>query len=312
MAFVPIDREFFRSVFWLEDRAYSEAEAYIDLLQRVRVDASPLEKLLPNGRLLTVNRHEVHASLRYLASQWKWSTKKVKRFLDILEKKQYLKRRTQHQETILCIENTSVSLPNNSKRETLKETAKETLKKHCGNSEETNIKNEENVNNEENGGECARIPPPPRQELAVAESNENPPSNDCDAFKDFWNRLATENRLGMKITSVRWLIFPPDILYKLQSRLEEYGLEVLKEALILVGQSDYWQGKSMSMWQFLETKTIDNGLAKIYGTGAIEEQNQPKKRKPKQSVLKACIMGERKEPLGTYESDFEEETPCET
>jgi len=137
MAFVPIDREFFRSIFWLKHRAYSEAEAYIDLLQKVRVDASPLEKLLPNGKLLTVNRHEVHASLRYLASQWRWSTKKVKRFLDILEKKQYLKRRTQHQETILYVENTSVSLPNNSKRETLKETSKETLKKQQGNTSET-------------------------------------------------------------------------------------------------------------------------------------------------------------------------------
>ena len=42
---------------------------------------------------------------------------------------------------------------------------------------------------------------------------------------------------------------------------------------------------------------------------AEAERSKPKKRKPKAVVLQALISGKREEPIGTYESDFEEETP---
>lgn len=105
MAFIKIDRKFFEGQFWEQERIFSYAEAWIDLIQLARYQEKPEKRLLKNGRTITINRGELHASLRYLAKRWNWSVGKVSRFLEKAISEDAIKRRTEHCETILTLSN---------------------------------------------------------------------------------------------------------------------------------------------------------------------------------------------------------------
>ena len=75
--YIPVSRTIFEHPFWCEDRVYSRLEAWLDIIFE---DA----ELLIGSRLITVKRGQLPVSLRYLAERWKWSTKKVNNFLDLL------------------------------------------------------------------------------------------------------------------------------------------------------------------------------------------------------------------------------------
>lgn len=79
--YITINRRIFEHPFWCEDRAYSRFEAWVDILQSARFEDT---KQLIGNRLVEVRRGQHPVSLRYLASRWKWSTKKVNSFLDCL------------------------------------------------------------------------------------------------------------------------------------------------------------------------------------------------------------------------------------
>lgn len=98
--FVKLSRGFFDHYLWSETRTFSKAEAFLDLIQR----ASFAEhKQLIDGQLITLERGEQIASVRYLAKRWAWSKGKVKRFLDGLAHDQMVSRKTGHGQTILTL-----------------------------------------------------------------------------------------------------------------------------------------------------------------------------------------------------------------
>ena len=79
--YIRLSRKFFDGTYWSQSRTFSPAEAWLDLVQMARFEVEPAIKLLPNGRKITVERGEVHASLRYLSVRWGWSKGKVQRFI---------------------------------------------------------------------------------------------------------------------------------------------------------------------------------------------------------------------------------------
>ena len=91
--YIPISRKLFESWLWLEKREFSRAEAWVDLLRRVRFEANST-KLLIQGKMVEIHRGEIPASLRLLAEWWGWSKNRVDKFLDILEKECMIKKRT--------------------------------------------------------------------------------------------------------------------------------------------------------------------------------------------------------------------------
>jgi hypothetical protein len=79
--FIRLSRKFFENEYWLKARSFSQAEAWLDLIQLSRFEAEPTKKILPNGRQISIERGEIHASLRYLSARWSWGSMQVRTFL---------------------------------------------------------------------------------------------------------------------------------------------------------------------------------------------------------------------------------------
>ena len=60
-------------------------------------------KELPNGRLITIKRGEIHAGLRFLSDRWGWSVEKTQRYINKHIQKHEIERRTEQGESILIL-----------------------------------------------------------------------------------------------------------------------------------------------------------------------------------------------------------------
>ena len=83
--FIKLSRRFFSNTMWIEARTFSSCEAWLDLIQSARFDATP-RKVSIGGREVVVCRGQYAASIRFLSKRWKWSEKKVRSFLGHLKK----------------------------------------------------------------------------------------------------------------------------------------------------------------------------------------------------------------------------------
>ncbi|WP_294552947.1 hypothetical protein [uncultured Bacteroides sp.] len=77
----------------MENREFSRAEAWIDLLQLARFEANSTKEII-NGRVIEYERGERPLSLRLLAERWKWSKNRVDKFLDLLVSERMITKRT--------------------------------------------------------------------------------------------------------------------------------------------------------------------------------------------------------------------------
>ncbi len=81
MAYIQLDRKYFNGFLWNEERVYSKAEAWLDLIQMARFEA---KKEMINNRVIEVQRGELPASNRFLQLRWNWSNSKVSNFVKTL------------------------------------------------------------------------------------------------------------------------------------------------------------------------------------------------------------------------------------
>lgn len=81
-----LSRKLFSHRIWRAARTFSECEAWIDLIQSARFEATvTIERI--GGRDITYGRGQFPASISFLSDRWGWpSTKKVRNFLDMLKK----------------------------------------------------------------------------------------------------------------------------------------------------------------------------------------------------------------------------------
>ena len=84
--FIMLSRKLFSHRIWKASRTFSECEAWIDLIQSARFEATvTIERI--GGRDITYERGQYPASISFLAKRWGWkSEKKVRNFLDMLKK----------------------------------------------------------------------------------------------------------------------------------------------------------------------------------------------------------------------------------
>ena len=80
-----LSRRFFSNELWKEARTFSSCEAWLDLLQSARFEATP-RKGVVGGREISYTRGQYPASIRFLSQRWKWSEKRVRSFLVYLKK----------------------------------------------------------------------------------------------------------------------------------------------------------------------------------------------------------------------------------
>lgn len=91
--FIPISRKLFNNFLWKEDREFSRAEAWLDLLQLARFEANSTKEII-KGKVVEYGRGERPLSLRLLADRWKWSKNRVDKFLDLLVSERMITKRT--------------------------------------------------------------------------------------------------------------------------------------------------------------------------------------------------------------------------
>ena len=84
--FLRLSRRFFSNEMWNEARTFSSCEAWLDLIQSARFEATPRKESF-GGREISYSRGQYPASIRFLSQRWKWSEKKVRSFLVHLRKK---------------------------------------------------------------------------------------------------------------------------------------------------------------------------------------------------------------------------------
>lgn len=86
--FLRLSRRFFSNEMWKAAREFSECEAWLDLIQSARFDATgEAYSELIGGREISYSRGQYPASISFLMKRWKWSEKKVRYFLSKLKKK---------------------------------------------------------------------------------------------------------------------------------------------------------------------------------------------------------------------------------
>lgn len=86
--FLRLSRRFFSNEMWKVAREFSECEAWLDLIQSARFEATDKAySELIGGREISYSRGQYPASVSFLMKRWKWSEKKVRYFLAKLKKK---------------------------------------------------------------------------------------------------------------------------------------------------------------------------------------------------------------------------------
>ncbi len=86
--FLRLSRRFFSNEMWKVAREFSECEAWLDLIQSARFDATDKAySELIGGREISYTRGQYPAAISFLMKRWQWSEKKVRYFLAKLKKK---------------------------------------------------------------------------------------------------------------------------------------------------------------------------------------------------------------------------------
>lgn len=98
--YITLNRGFFDNPLWKEERVYSRAEAWLDLIQSARFEAN---KEIINNKLIEVQRGQLIASRRYLQKRWCWGGTKVSNFLNLLVKEGMINQQTNQGQTTLTL-----------------------------------------------------------------------------------------------------------------------------------------------------------------------------------------------------------------
>lgn len=86
---------------WQEDRYFSRAEAWIDILLMVN---HADKKIFSNGQLIVVKAGSVLTSLEQLSKRWNWSRDKVKKFLLTLSEDEMITFKTTSKNTLVTVD----------------------------------------------------------------------------------------------------------------------------------------------------------------------------------------------------------------
>ncbi|WBV60268.1 hypothetical protein PFY12_14665 [Chryseobacterium camelliae] len=105
VGFIKLNRGFFDNFLWNEARTYSKAEAWLDLIQLARFEASTE---IIGGKVIELQKGEIPASRRFLELRWNWGSTKVSNFLKILVDFNMIKQSVKCGQTTILLVNFNV------------------------------------------------------------------------------------------------------------------------------------------------------------------------------------------------------------
>jgi hypothetical protein len=265
---------------WLEPRSYSRAEAWIDLIQSAKIE--DCTTIIKGGRILCINRGELHASLRYLAQRWGRSVKWVKNYLSFLESERAISLRNTQGETLITLINYDTYNRKRPPPETPSDTPSSTPRVTPSGTKYKNLRIQE-------WGESARAREAPTPDFLTSDSEmpvEKPPDvpGDSDereeidhfgATKMYWN-LKGKKMTKVKMSTITELIASPAIANNLASRLEEYGgdIETIFIAIDRIEEAEFWYGKELGITTFLKDTIFPKFLNGEWKNHQTEKQRR--------------------------------------
>ena len=83
--YIKLSRKFFSNDMWTEARTFSSCEAWLDLIQSARFEATPRMESI-GGREVSYTRGQYPASIRFLSKRWHWTERRVRTFLAYLKR----------------------------------------------------------------------------------------------------------------------------------------------------------------------------------------------------------------------------------
>ncbi len=98
--FIKVNRKFFRSNFWRDQRKFSKPEAWLDLIQRAAWHES---KVMVRREELTLEPGQLLVSISKLAEAWQWSKQAVTAFFKQLEEWNKIERQVVRGVTVLTL-----------------------------------------------------------------------------------------------------------------------------------------------------------------------------------------------------------------
>ena len=126
---------------------FSEGQAWIDLLMLANYED---EKTAYKGEIITCERGTVNLSITYLANRWRWSRKKTKAFLTLLENDKMVTTKATTHRTTITIENYGFYQDMGTTKDTTKVTARVTTKEQQGYQQAPTTKNIKNIKKDKN------------------------------------------------------------------------------------------------------------------------------------------------------------------
>ena len=138
---ISIHRKIQQSDIWLDNEPFDKRSAWIDLIMMANHED---KQILFNGKFIEVKRGEKITSLKQLSDRWRWSTGKVKRFLNLLESGSMIELKTKRRYTSYKVVNYNVY----QNEDIDKRNEVETKTKRSRNEDETKSKTNNNINNE--------------------------------------------------------------------------------------------------------------------------------------------------------------------
>lgn len=184
-AFVRLNRKFFRHFFWREERVYSRAEAWLDLVQTAAYEA---QKRMVADELIEVPRGGIVASERFLSDRWMWSRTKVRAFLKTLFSERMIVRPRNHYRNTLFVLSTYEKYNSRS----------EPLEDQPGTSEEpARNQIEEGKERKELKKSLSSVASSPSGPVSQAHANDN--NGDVDELwrSHDWQRLSQDEAFGL-------------------------------------------------------------------------------------------------------------------
>lgn len=144
--YIYLERQIRDNWVW-NKKPFSQGQAWIDMIMMAGYEDKTIEF---DGRPMRIRRGEFITSMRKLSERWGWSTKKVSRFLNDLERDHMIDQKRNSKRTTVFIVNYSVY----QQQGNTKGNSKETLRKRKGNTEENNeVREKETKVNKENSAE---------------------------------------------------------------------------------------------------------------------------------------------------------------
>lgn len=244
---ISIHRKIQQSDIWLDKEPFDKRSAWIDLIMMANHED---KQILFNGKFMEVKRGEKITSLKQLSDRWRWSTGKVKRFLNLLESGSMIELKTKRRYTSYKVVNYNVY----QNEDIDKRNEVETKSKRRRNEDETKTETNNNINNEliMNNNTTGVVPPPEEMDL------DNPKLADLiKLYQDCGFGLITPYSANM-----------------LRDYMNEYSYEWVREAIEIAEQNG------------VRTLAYIRGVLNKKKTGADKPRNNFKKKetyyRPKQ------------------------------